>query len=146
MAHEWFSSYDVAMAQPERPSEHEMADDLMRRVRELSRPPRHIYRLVIYFVSERGRIAASYRFLSHSTDHAADVLQATATLEPLKLAEAEGRTGMIQAFTDAFLEAIERVRREEEWGDVYAAGVESADDTFAEASALEAGSRWRKAI
>ena len=117
----------------------------MRRVRQISRPPRHIYRLVVYFVSERVRIAASYRYLSDSPDHASHVLQATATLEPVRLAEADGRTGMIQAFTDAFLEATERARREEAWSEVYAAAAEGGDDSFAEASALEAGSRWHEA-
>lgn len=118
----------------------------MRRVRDLSRPTRHIFRTVRFFISERERIAESYRYISHAPDHASDVLHATATAEPLKLAEAEGRTAMIVALTDAFLDAAERVKRESAWGGVYAADAENDGDTFAEASALEAGARWQKAI
>jgi hypothetical protein len=65
-------------------------------------------------------------------------------MESSRIAEAEGRTGMVRELVGAFLDAAERARREEAWGDIYAADAEETDDSFAEASAIEAGSRWKQ--
>jgi hypothetical protein len=72
------------------------------------------------------------------------VLYETAA-ESGRIAEATGRTAMVRELTAAFLDAAERARREDEWAAVYAADAAGDDDSFAEASALEAGSRWNPA-
>jgi hypothetical protein len=121
-----------------------MVDELMRRLVDVSRPPRHVYSLLRYLVAERTRLAASYRYVSHSPDHVSSVLYGAAS-ESGRIAEAEGRSGMVRELTAAFLDASERARREDEWGDLYAADAADEDDGFAEASAVEAGSRWHPA-
>jgi hypothetical protein len=121
-----------------------MVEDLMRRLEEVSSPPRRIFRLARYLLGERQRLAASYKYVARSPEHVSSVLQG-AIAESARIAEAEGRTGMVQELTAAFLHASELARREDAWGDVYAADAADGDDGFAETSALEAGSRWRSA-
>ena len=113
-------------------------------VAEISRPPRHILRLARYLLTQRDRLATSYNYIAHSPEHVSSVLR-EAISESQRIADAEGRTGMLQELTAAFLEASERARREDAWGRAYAADAENDDDSFAEASALEAGSRWHSA-
>ena len=117
----------------------------MRSLRIVSRPPRRVYRLARYVVHDWPRVTESYRFLAHSPRHVSSVLRETATTEPERIAEADGRTGMVRELMAAFLDATERVRREEAWGRFFAENAGQDDEGFAEASALEAGSRWREA-
>lgn len=124
----------------------EMVGDLMRRLRQVSGPPARAYRLLSYLVAERRRLTASYRYIAHSPDHVSNVLRTAATAEPAKIAEADGRSGMLKELTAVFLDAAERNKREDDWGDVYAADAEDHEESYAEASALEAGSRWHEAI
>ena len=121
-----------------------MVDDLMRRLEDASRPPLHILRLVRYLVGARGRLSASYRYVSHSPEHVAAALHEAAA-EADRIAEAEGRTGMVQELIAGFIDASERRKREDDWGAIYAADEAEEDDSFAEASSLEAGSRWQQA-
>ena len=111
---------------------------------ELSRPPRHILRLARYLLAERERLAESYKYVSHSPAHVSSVLREAISESP-RIAEAEGRTGMVQELTAAFIDASERARREDAWGKAYVEDAAGDDDRFAEASALEAGSRWHSA-
>jgi hypothetical protein len=129
------------MAHSDKP---DLVEDLMRRLGDASRPPRHLFGLVRFFVEQRARIAASYKYVGHSPERVSAVLYGAAT-ESGRIAEAEGRTGLLRELTAAFLDASERQKREDAWGDLYAADAADGDDSFAEASALEAGSRWRSA-
>ncbi len=97
-----------------------------------------------YLVSQRSRLAASYVYVSHSPEHVSLVLQ-DARAEASRIAEAEGRTGMVQELVAGFLDASERRRNEDRWADLYAADAENDSDDFAEASAVEAGARWHTA-
>ncbi len=122
--------------------EPDIVDDLMRRLDEISKPPRHIWELARYFYEQRRRLAASYSYVARSPEHVSTVLY-EAALESGRIAEAEGRAGMVRELTEAFLDAAERVRREEAWGELYAADAAADESGFAEASAVEAGSRWQ---
>lgn len=118
--------------------------DLMRRLDDVSRPTRHALKLVRYLVAQRSRLAASYRYVSHSPENVSQVLQ-EAKGEADRIAAAEGRTGMVQELVAGFLEASERRRNEDRWGNLYEEDAADDSDDFAEASALEAGSRWHPA-
>jgi hypothetical protein len=117
--------------------------DLMRRIEEVARPALHVFDLFKSIYEERERLTASYTYVAHSPEHVSSVLQES-IMESSRIAEAEGRTGMVRELVGAFLDAAERARREEAWGDIYAADAEETDDSFAEASAIEAGSRWKQ--
>ena len=51
---------------------------------------------------------------------------------------------MVKELMTAFLDATERVRREEAWGGFFAEHADEDDEGFSEASVLEAGSRWQQ--
>jgi len=121
-----------------------MVDDLIRWIGAVSQPPRRVARLVRFFIGERARIMASYRYISDSPEHVSLVLE-DARAEAGRIAAAEGRVGMVQELVAGFVDASERRRNEDRWGEIYAAEAVDESDDFAEASALEAGSRWHTA-
>jgi hypothetical protein len=119
----------------------ELVEDLMRRLGEVSKPPRHVFHAVKFFVAEWSRLTTSYRYVRHSPERVSQALHEAAD-EADRIAEAEGRTAMFVELMAAFVDASERSKREEAWGDVYEAAAEEDDGGFADASALEAGTRW----
>lgn len=122
-------------------------DDLMRRIEDVSEAPRHVYRLARFLVGQRTRLSDSYRVLADSPERLEDIFYEASLVSRRhsdRWADLQGRSDLVREWTGVLLDAVERVERENRWGDLYAT-MRSDDDSFPSASAAHAGQRWGQA-
>jgi hypothetical protein len=131
-----------------------VVDDLMRSLRRsiaaatgAAQSSRNAFEFAVELLSWRRQLSHVREVLNSQSADLRDTLMSAVWAvyrEDPNALDATSRTGVVKNWTHLLIDATEKMEREQKWAQLYAQHADS-DSSFAEASASEAGSRWKTA-